>query len=292
MLATIDNPVRMNFDVDWRALAFLATLTLIVTALFGLVPAFRASAVAPLGALKGGEDSHSHRRLTKALVGAQMAFCVFVLFVAGLFAATLDRLSSYPLGYSPQRVVVLAAETRSKTTPAETWAQVADRLRGTPGVESVAFAGWPLMSGNGWSMTARVPGGAVEPRSSQVLDVSPGFLETMKIELIAGRDFRPGDTQPRVDDKGQPVPGVAIVNETFARAYFNAENPVGRWVSIRTADVDVRLDIIGWARDATYRSIREPRRPGIYLPIENRSNGAFMVQDRGRSRGPRVGPAR
>jgi predicted permease len=282
MLTTIDNPVRMNFDVDWRTLAFLAALTLAVTGLFGLVPALRASSVAPVGALKGGEDPHAHRRVTKVLVGAQMALCVFVLFVAGLFAATLERLTSYPLGYSHQRVVVVATETRGKTTPLEAWIQVADQLRAAPGVESVAFAGWPLMSGNGWTISARIPGGSVEPRPSQVLDVSPGFLETMKIDLIAGRDFRPGDAQPRVDDKEQPRPGVAIVNETFAKTYFNGENPVGRWVSIRTAkDVEVRLDIIGWARDATYRSIREPRRPGIYLPIENRNNAVFLVRTAG-----------
>jgi hypothetical protein len=137
------------------------------------------------------------------------------------------------------------------------------------------------MSGNGWTMTARPPGSVGEVRPSQVLDVSPGFLETMRIQLLAGRDFQPGDAQPRVDESGQPAPGVAIVNETFARTHFNGENPVGRWISVRIKDADVRIDIVGWVRDATYRNIRDPRRPGLYLPMESRSNGALLVRTAG-----------
>jgi len=56
-----------------------------VTCLFGLAPAVRASSFTPLSALKGDSDPRGQRRLMKVLVGAQMAFCVFVLFVAVLF---------------------------------------------------------------------------------------------------------------------------------------------------------------------------------------------------------------
>ena len=69
-------------------------LTLLVTLLFGLTPALRASGMKPASALKGGDDPHSRRRLMHGLIAVQVAFCFLVLFVAGLFAVSFDRLSA------------------------------------------------------------------------------------------------------------------------------------------------------------------------------------------------------
>jgi hypothetical protein len=146
MLARPNEPIRLILDTDWRTLGFSLGLALLVTLLFGLTPALRASAVKPMSALKG-EDPHSQRRLMKSLVAAQMAFCVLVQFIAGLFVTTLQRLSNHPVGFSAQRVLLMDTEVQAKLTPAA-WMQVADHLRNTPGVEAVAFAGWALMSGN------------------------------------------------------------------------------------------------------------------------------------------------
>ena len=77
--------------------------------------------------------------------------------------------------------------------------QVADHLRQTPGVQSVSLAGWPLLSGNRWTGSVRLPGRPVEVLQPYFLDVSPGFFETMRIGLIDGRDFRPGDLPPRLN---------------------------------------------------------------------------------------------
>ena len=94
MINPPDNPVRLALPADWRVVGFGLALALGVTFLFGLVPALRASAVKPASALKGGEDPHSRRRLMHALIAVQVAFCFLVLFVAGLFVATFDRLSN------------------------------------------------------------------------------------------------------------------------------------------------------------------------------------------------------
>ena len=80
-----------------------------VTLLFGLAPALRASAVKPMSALKGGGDPRVRSRFMHMLLSAQVAFCVAVLFVAGLFVTTFERLANRPLGFSHQNVLVMDA---------------------------------------------------------------------------------------------------------------------------------------------------------------------------------------
>ncbi len=107
MINPPNNPARLVLPADWRVLGFGVALALAVTLLFGLAPALRASAVNPVSAIKGGEDPHSRRRLMHALIGVQVAFCFLVLFVAGLFVATFERLSNQPTGFSANRLLVL-----------------------------------------------------------------------------------------------------------------------------------------------------------------------------------------
>jgi putative ABC transport system permease protein len=277
MLARPNEPIRLILDTDWRALGFSLTVMLLGTLLFGLTPALRVSAVKPMSALKG-EDPHSRRRVMKSLVAAQMAFCLLVQFVAGLFVATLQRLSNRPLGFSAQRVLLMDTQVQAKLPP-DAWMQVADHLRETPGVEAVAFAGWALMSGNRWRTGVRVPGLELQPLPPNFLEVSPGFFETMHIGLLAGREFRPGDIPAHLKQNNQPVAGVGIVNETFARVYFEGRNPVGRSVEVSQGkDSVVPMEIVGLVRDAAYRSIREPIPATVYVPPGNRNEGTFMVR--------------
>jgi hypothetical protein len=160
--------------------------------------------------------------------------------------------------------------------------QIADRLRDTPGVQSIALAGWPLLSRNRWTTEVRVPGHALEPHSPYVLDVSPDFFETMRIGQINGRDFRPGDLPPRLSSSGQALTGAGVVNEAFARAYFSGQNPVGRSVGIRKSkDLSTPMEIVGYVRDAAYYDVREPMHPTIYVPMESRQYNTFLVRTAG-----------
>jgi len=281
MLRMPEDPVRVVLNAGWRELTFGAALALFVTLLFGLAPALRASAIQPVSALKGGEDPHSRRRLMSGLLAAQMAFCVLVQFVAGLFVTTFQRLSTRPLGFSYEHVLVMDASGGGEH-PLGTWMQVADELRQTPGVEAVSLAGWPLLSGNGWTSNVRVPGRALEARSPYFLNVSPGFFETMRIAMLDGRDFRPGDIAPHLSGPGKAVPGVGIVNETFARTYFDGQNPVGRRVDVSQGkDISASMEIVGYVRDAAYRNMREPIRPTVYVPHGSRRNSTFLVRTAG-----------
>ena len=277
MLASPEQPVRLILEVDWRAAAFGAAVAVVVTLLFGLAPALRASAVKPVSALKGGDDPHSRPRLMRSLVAAQMAFCIGVQLIAGLFIATFQRLSTRPLGFAPDHVLLLETEAGGKRQPLEVWMQAADRLRSIPGVESAAFAGWPLLTGNRWTAAVRVPGRAPDPRAPYFLDVSPRFFQTMRIGWMDGRDFRPGDMPPSTGEFSARRVGVGIVNQAFARAFFDGQNPVGKTVELTgSKGFSAPFDIVGYVRDASYGSVREPFRPTVYVPIESRDGGTFI----------------
>jgi putative ABC transport system permease protein len=265
-----DNPARLLLPADWRVLGFAMALTFAVTLLFGLAPALRASAVKPASALKGGDNPHSRRRSMHVVIAAQVAFCFLVLFVAGLFVTTFERLSNQPTGFSADRLLAVEAISQPGQ-PTVYWDQVAEHLRRLPGVASVAQASWPLLSGTGSNGFVAVNGAPPHELLAYFLAVSPGWLETMKIPLLDGRDLRLNDGYP----------GAAIVNEAFAKEYFEGVNPVGK--SFERTYAKYPLQIVGLVGDARYRNMREAITPTAYVPIHNSEDDradriTFMVR--------------
>jgi putative ABC transport system permease protein len=277
MINPPDNPARLLLPADWRVLGFGLALALGVTLLFGLIPAVRASAVNPVSALKGGEDPHSKRRLMHALIAMQVAFCFFVVFVAGLFVKTFERLSHEPTGFSTDRLLVLDTVTKTPQ-PLELWDQVAEHLRAVNGVKMVALTDQPLLSGWTWNNFVSIDGAPPNGVLSYMRAVSPGWLEAMKIDLIAGRDFRLGDTNP----------GAALVNETFVKTYFDGMDPVGKsFELVFDEGIRYRYEIVGLVRDVRYRDLREPILPQFYVPfhfvdaqgaLRKRGDGILLVR--------------
>ena len=108
MLSTSHSLVRLDLQIDWRLLAFLAVAGSVVTFLFGLAPAFRASAVSPGDALKSGSGRHTATgRLVPALVAAQTAFSFVVLFVAGLCLTSFAKLVRTDLGFDRSNLAIV-----------------------------------------------------------------------------------------------------------------------------------------------------------------------------------------
>jgi predicted permease len=276
MINPPDNPARLLLPADWRVLGFGLLLTVAVTLLFGLAPALRASGTKPVSALKGGEDPHSRHRLMHSLIAVQTAFCFLVLFVAGLFVATFEHLSHQPTGFSAERVLALETVAERPQSLAY-WDQVADHLRSVPGVQKVAIADSALLGGWTWSNFISINGAPTNGVLAYLLSASPGWIETMRIPLLDGRDFRPSDTYP----------GAALVNQTFAKEYFNGENPVGRSFEVLFPSKRVRFEILGLVGDAKYRIPGEPMLPQAYFPfrsvdakgaLEAKTSGMFIVR--------------
>jgi predicted permease len=248
-----DNPARLFLPADWRVMMFGLALIVTVMLLFGLAPALRASAVQPASALKGGQDPHSRRRLMHALIGVQAAFCFLVLFVAGLFMVTFQRLSERPTGFSADRLLTLDTLAQ-QPQPSVYWDQVAQHLRNLPGVETVALSNWAILSGNGAFGYVSTNGAPPSGVLAYFMYVSPGWLDAMKIPLLDGRDFRPEDVSPKV----------AVVNREFAKEFFAGADPVGKWFGRKG---NSRVQIVGLVPDALYQDVREPVTPAAYYPF-------------------------
>jgi predicted permease len=253
-----DNPARLALPADWRVLLFGFALIILVVLLLGLLPALRASAVRPVAALKGGEDPHSPRRLMRGAMGLQVAFCFLVLFLSSLFVTSFRRLENRPLGFSTDRLLLLQTVAGKGQLPV-VWNQTAEALRAAPGVDSVAISGWPLLGRIKINSDISINGAPPSPTPAFFLNVSPGWLSTMKIPLVAGRDFRTEDNSP----------GVAIVNETFVKTFFpgigRTSDAVGRTFS-RGANRPLNK-IVGVTPDVPDHDVREPNRAVFYVPF-------------------------
>ncbi len=277
MLSTSQTTVWLDLHLDWRVLAFVGAAGSLTTILFGLAPAFRASAVSPNEALKAGGGKQSARiGLFRPLVAAQTAFSFVVLFIGGMFLASFGKLVRTDLGFDRNHLVVVnveAPDLRQGGPKAHAvWSRLLDRLRETPGIESASLSEWSLFSGSVSSDSVRIPGRAVQTFYTNYLPVSPRFLQTMRIRLLDGRDFEPRDAQPE-------SPSAVIVNESFARRFFPGETPLGkRFFRLGRGNTLVAQDIIGVARDAKYDSVREATPPTVYVPVQPGGGESLQVR--------------
>lgn len=262
-----DNPARLALPADWRVALFGCGLACLVVLLLGLLPALRASAVRPVTALKGGEDPHAPRRFLRGAIAVQVAFCFLVLFLSSLFVASLHRLQNRPLGFSTDRLLLLET-VAGKGQPSVAWQETAEALRAVPGVDSVAISRWPLLGHIQINSDILVNGAPPGPRPAFFLGISPGWLATMKIPLLEGRDFAPRDR----------TPGAAIVNETFAKTFFPGQVAVGR--QFQRGANEPAYKVVGVTPDVAYHDLREPTRAVFYVPFaENDEKGVAKSID-------------
>jgi putative ABC transport system permease protein len=194
ILSTSNIVVRLDLQLDWRVLGFLAAAGSLTAFLFGLAPALRASAVSPNDALKSGSGKQTARiGLFRPLVAAQTAFSFLVLFVAGLFLASFAKLGRTDLGFERHNLAVVDVEAKDLSAGGpqafEVWRQLLDILKESPGVQSASLSEWGLFGGSSSTQRLRIPGRPVDTLEYHYLPISPRFLETMRIRLAAGRDL-------------------------------------------------------------------------------------------------------
>jgi predicted permease len=210
--------------------------------------------VDPLAELKtSGVHGLSRSRWGRILVVVQTALSLLLIAWAGLLTRTVINLRQVDPGYDTENLLVFELRPLGSVVEKEDLAGFYDRVRvnlaGLPGVRSVAF------SSDGWWPQALIPG--FPPETIGVNLVSDGWLATMGVNLLAGRDFTPADTRG-----SEPV---AIVNEAFARHFFPGANPVG--VSVTTGGMSGRPEqhqVVGVCSDCR-RDVHREAGPMIYF---------------------------
>jgi putative ABC transport system permease protein len=149
--------------------------------------------------------------------------------------------------------------------------QLQNRVANQAHIQGAALAWWPILEGGGWSEQVLIPGKAPSEQEEIFYRVSPGYFATLRTPLLAGRDFEP-------DDSNVHEPAPVIVNEAFARKYFNSSNVLGREFSYVFKGSPVRQQIVGVAADAHYYDLRKSADPIAYLPAEGTDSFTVYVR--------------
>jgi putative ABC transport system permease protein len=290
--------VFLDTSIDGRVLLFAVALTFLTLVIFGTVPAWRASRVAPMDALVEHRQPRWGRsvwRTTDVLIAVQVAVSMALIASASLLVRTLTALETRPLGFDRQGLLVATVETQHASVSPERRAalynQALDAVRRLPDVADAALSFLPaVVEGSILAQPIQSVSGApslpARRGANAALNfISPGWFQTMKIPLIAGRDVGPQD---RVDS-----PQVAVVNEAFARKFLRAANPVGHTVRFfQPGPPPAPVEIVGLVRDSVYGGLRSQIEATIYLPVAQRSGGwlPFLSLDLSiRSRSQQVG---
>ncbi|HEX4683065.1 MAG TPA: ABC transporter permease, partial [Gemmatimonadaceae bacterium] len=211
--------------VDGSVLAFTAALAVAVTIFAGIAPALHGSREAFAESLgsssRGAVGGVRSTRTRRALVIAEMALAVVSLVGAGLFAESFRRARGVAPGFDADRVAMASVSiTLAGYDSAHGEAflsNVADRIRREPGIQAVAYSDYvPLSVGSGSWEDLRVEGYAPPANENMKLAraaIGPGYFETLRIPLLAGRDFT-------VDDDSAHT-AVMVVNEAFVRHFLS-----------------------------------------------------------------------
>jgi predicted permease len=289
MLGPSHLPVSLDVGLDCRVLGFVAVLTILVTLLFGLAPAIRASSVTPGESLKSGGANKSPRiGLFRSLVGVQAALCFLVLFFAGLFLHTFHRLSKVDFGFNPDNLFL--AEVDAK--PLENGGgqalavlhELRDRIAQIPGVTGVSASSWALFTNDIWTEDLRLAGKSDYEIEARFLAVSPRFFEIMQMRLTDGRDFL------EADSSAGPV-NVAIVNQEFRDRLLGSASPIGSHIQTPLRGKFQDYQIVGLVSNARYNSVRESIRPTVYLPLSGGNTAWQTIEVRTPTRLSELSPA-
>ncbi len=270
---TPDSPLAITARPDGRVVAFSVALAAASALAAGLVSALRVAGSDLAPTINSTRGAAAQPRLQKALVVAQVSLSILLLSGAGLFLRTLKNLLEVDPGFRPARVV-----TFSVGLPEAGYAgdrgrallrRLVDALDATPGVSSAGAAFVGLMGGGGWGMGLTIEGyhpeGGGSP-ASLCNAVTPGFFATLGIPIVEGREFDWADDRSKAAPTGWAY-SRAVVNETFARRYFEGKDPIGRHVGIGDDPGSATpIEIVGVAKDAHYAAVREERRPQIFFP--------------------------
>ncbi len=264
---------RVGVTVDWeshlqpRVLAFTVLICAAATILSGAAPALvwlRTNVNEALreGGRTGSQGGQSHR-MRDVLVVAEVALATVALVGAGLFLRSFRNARTIYPGFDKNHVLLaqfyLGGTGFDTRAMQDFFARLAMRLRSLPGVVEASYADDAPLGTTGGPHANVEPEGYVRGESETMevnrFLVAPRYFDLVKNPLIEGRDFR--------DSDDRSAPPVMIVNQTFARRYFNGGETLGRRVRVEGK----WFTVVGLAQDSKYFDVGEAPRPFFFAPF-------------------------
>ena len=278
MISTQSDTMFLDLSPDYRVLGFTAALAVVTCILFGLAPALRATRSSPAFAMRASGRGLTAARerfgLRRILVVTQVALSLVLLVGALLFVGSLRNLLAVEAGFREDGILIANLGFESLKIPKdrriEYRRQLVEKIGSIPGVASAAHTNIVPLSGSGWSQQIIIDGKKQRGSSPRLARVTPGYLATLGIPLAAGRDFDNHDVANGVQ--------VAIVNEAFAKKYFDGANPVGKTFKIDgdKGENPPLIEIVGMVKNTKYYELREDFRPCVFFPdAQDNRPGSF-----------------
>lgn len=233
VLATIQ-PKEMlpvnDFGIDWRVLLFLVVVTTMCGLLFGIAPSLWGQRQIPANALREGSRSSGEgkrlRRWGDALVIGEVALALLLTVGAGLLVRSYSALRRVNPGFESAGVLTVSLQLAghqydSVAALTAFDGQLVERVRGLPGVSSVAISSSLPLTGPGWTSDFALQGRARDDFATEVAhrEVTGDYFKTMHVPLLRGRVFNDTDTRQAEQ--------VVMVNEALVRRYFQGRDPLG-----------------------------------------------------------------
>jgi putative ABC transport system permease protein len=274
-----DLPRFWEINVDGPVLAFTLAISIFTGLIAGLAPAWRLTKTNLNEAMKQGlgKTDSGGNRMRGALVVSEVALSLVLLIGAGLLIRSLWNLRNVNPGFDARNVLTVKLtlpETKYKEPHQQVafYNQVLERVRVLPGVESAgAISALPLTGGS--TQPFSIEGQPVLPMADQpevpVREITPGYLRSMHVPLLNGRDITDADNADR--------PAVVLVSESFARRFWPHENPLGKHLTL-TFYPGIAREIVGVVGDVKQAGLdRDMGRETIYNALAQMRRTTFRL---------------
>jgi putative ABC transport system permease protein len=229
-------PLPANLPLDPRVLFFTLFLSVMTGIIAGALPAWRGSRADLNDTLKQGlgraGSDHGARRTRSILVAAEVALSLVLLAGAGLMIRSIWFLARVNPGFDPSSLVTMTvplSPTRYKEPIQQSnfYDQILQRVRTLPGVESAGFIdNLPFEGGSVQPFVIEGRPAAIfsQQPAVSVRSISPGYLRSMRIPLLRGRDVNDSDTAMR--------PRVVLISDSMAKKFWPGEDPLGKHLTL------------------------------------------------------------